>query len=114
MTVSIIHALLRWALGLFVPGTGRRRAESRPAAVPAPAHRPEAPRTAAPWPPTHRSPYGLDTPLDGSANAIVRPYLLEDERERAARQSRRRLALVLAADFGIDIDQHVVGAEAVA
>ncbi|MFK4543953.1 hypothetical protein RKD29_003549 [Streptomyces tendae] len=26
------------------------------------------------------------------------------------RQRHRRLALVLAADFGIDLDQHVVGA----
>ncbi|MGW1166380.1 hypothetical protein [Streptomyces sp. NPDC002550] len=64
-------------------------------------------------PPAHRSPYGLVTPLDGSANAVVRPYLHESEREQA-RQSRRRLALVLAADFGIDLDQHVIGAEAVA
>ncbi|MGV4981984.1 hypothetical protein [Streptomyces sp. NRAIS3] len=110
--MSIIHALLRWALGVFVPGTGRRRAESRSVALPAFVRRPEAPRTAAPWPPAHRSPYGLDMPLDGSANAVVRPYLLENERERA-RQSRRRLALVLAADFGIDLDRHVVGAEAV-
>jgi hypothetical protein len=109
MTVSIIHALLRRALGTFAPGTGRRRAEPRPAAAPAPVHRPEAPRTAAPWPPAHRSPYGLDTPLDGSANAVVRPYVVECERERA-QQSRRRLALVLAADFG----QHTVGAQAVA
>ncbi|MGW1912246.1 hypothetical protein ACWCQS_16380 [Streptomyces sp. NPDC002076] len=113
MTVSIIHALLRWALGVFVPGTGRRRTETRHAAVPVPAYRPRAARAAAPWPPAHRSPYGLDTPLDGSANAVVRPYLLESERE-SARQSRRRLALVLAADFGIDLDRHAVGAEAVA
>ncbi|WP_308186115.1 hypothetical protein [Streptomyces sp. MNU76] len=43
---------------------------------------------------------------------LVRPYLVADEREQA-RQSRRRLALVLAADFGIDLDRHVVGAEQV-
>ncbi|KUM93082.1 hypothetical protein AQI88_28600 [Streptomyces cellostaticus] len=93
--MSIIHACLRWVLGAFAPGTGRRPAGSRPGR-PDPVRRPEVSRTAAPWLPDHRSPYGLDTPLDGSANAIVRPYLRENERERA-RQSRR-LALVLAAD----------------
>ncbi|WP_342748849.1 hypothetical protein [Streptomyces phaeoluteigriseus] len=36
----------------------------------------------------------------------------EQERERErARQTRRRVALVLAADFGVDLDLHVVGAE---
>jgi hypothetical protein len=40
----------------------------------------------------------------------VRPYLVAAEHEQA-QQSRRRLALVLAADFGIDLDRHVVGAE---
>ncbi|SOD77195.1 hypothetical protein SAMN06272781_5065 [Streptomyces sp. 1222.2] len=44
---------------------------------------------------------------------MVRPYVVEAEREQH-RQSRRRLALVLAADFGIDLDAHVIGAEAVA
>ncbi|WP_246203588.1 hypothetical protein [Streptomyces tailanensis] len=46
---------------------------------------------------------------------MVRPYLVAVEREqdRQAQQERRRIALVLAADFGIDLDRHVVGAEAV-
>jgi hypothetical protein len=49
--------------------------------------------------------------LDGTASRLVRPYLdaYEQELERE-RQRHRRLALVLAADFGIDLDQHVVGA----
>jgi hypothetical protein len=34
------------------------------------------------------------------------------EREHA--QLRRRIALVLAADFGIDLDRHVLGAEGMA
>lgn len=34
---------------------------------------------------------------------MVRPYLLADE------QRRRRLTLVLAADFGVDLDNHLVG-----
>lgn len=111
--MSIIHACLRWVLGALTPGTGRRRADPAPPPHQPPYAGPRHPAPPAPWPPAHRSPYGLDTPLDGSANAVVRPYLLENERERA-RQSRRRLTLVLAADFGIDLDQHVVGAQAVA
>ncbi|MDX3248620.1 hypothetical protein PV408_44460, partial [Streptomyces sp. ME18-1-4] len=61
----------------------------------------------------HRSPYGLVTPLDGTDSLLVRPYLTAHDRE-AALQQRRRLALVLAADFGIDLDQHIVGAQGVA
>ncbi|OIJ92229.1 hypothetical protein BIV25_28440 [Streptomyces sp. MUSC 14] len=114
MTMSIIHAFLRWALGLLAPGTGCRRASTGPT-TPALAWRPETPRTTAPALPAHRSPYGLHTSLDGEATAMVRPYLLAVERERErAQQYRRRVALVLAADFGIGLDRHVVGAEAVA
>jgi hypothetical protein len=43
----------------------------------------------------------------------VRPYLAAHDRE-AALQQRRRLALVLAADFGIDLDGHLIGAQEVA
>ncbi|WP_216591819.1 hypothetical protein [Streptomyces brasiliscabiei] len=118
MTVSIIHALALWVLGVFAPGTGRRRAGTCPAWQ-APARMPEAPGAAEPWPPLRRSPYGREEPLPGEATAVVRPYVVLAERERAreherARQRRRRVAMVLAADFGIDLDQHVVGAEAVA
>lgn len=113
MTVSIVHAFLRWVLDVCVPGTGRRRAVSRTAA-PVTARGPEAPGTAtAPWHPAPRSPYGLDGPLDGTASHLVRPYVVAVERERG-RQSRRRLTLVLAADFGIGLDCHVAGAEAAA
>ncbi|WP_406148245.1 hypothetical protein [Streptomyces sp. NBC_01012] len=41
----------------------------------------------------------------------MRPYLLASDQEYA--QRRRRLALVLAADFGLDLDLHVVGAQGV-
>ncbi|MDV5148081.1 hypothetical protein R1T08_28920 [Streptomyces sp. SBC-4] len=55
--------------------------------------------------PAPRSPYGLDGPLNGDESALVRPYLLAyDQRQERARQRQRRLALVLAADFGIDLD----------
>ncbi|MFF5359300.1 hypothetical protein ACFY4I_07820 [Streptomyces scabiei] len=46
--------------------------------------------------PAPRSPYGLHGPLDGGATVMVRPYVIESEREQA-RQSRRRPVLELAA-----------------
>ncbi|MPY55313.1 hypothetical protein FPZ41_44975, partial [Streptomyces sp. K1PN6] len=60
-------------------------------------------------------PYGLPTPLDGTASALVRPYLTaHEEKEEAVLRQRRRLTLVLAADFRIDLDRHLIGAEKVA
>ncbi|MER6560803.1 hypothetical protein ABT300_24350 [Streptomyces sp. NPDC001027] len=116
MTVSIIPALLRWILGVCAPGTGRRRAGARSAA-PVLARVPAKTGPAAVRLPVLRSPYGLPEFLDGAATVPVRPYLLAAERahrqleRERARQSRRRVALVLAADFGIDLDRHVMGAE---
>lgn len=43
----------------------------------------------------------------------MRPYLTAHEQE-AVLQHHRRLALVLAADFGIDLDRHLIGAQEVA
>lgn len=74
---------------------------------------PPHPRTPLRPLPRHRSPYGLPTTLDGTASALVRPYLAALEQE-AALQQHRRLALVLAADFGIDLDRHLIGAQEVA
>jgi hypothetical protein len=107
--VSIIHALLRWFLDLLAPGTGKRRAASSPAPL---ARRTDgwyqSPAATACLPP-HRSPYSHHAPLDGHASALVRPYLAAHERQ-CAQQRRRRVALVLAADFGIDLDRNVIGA----
>ncbi|ANP48345.1 hypothetical protein J2Z21_009824 [Streptomyces griseochromogenes] len=91
--MSIIHAFLRWVLGVCAPATGRRRAAARP--TPVPVEWPEVPSTASPTLPAHRSPYGRDVPLDGRATVMVRPY-------------------VFAMDFGIDLDRHVIGAEGLA
>ncbi|GHH88305.1 hypothetical protein GCM10017771_33000 [Streptomyces capitiformicae] len=117
MTVGIIHAFLRWVLDVFKPGTGKRRADARPT-PPASGHTPERPCTAALRLPAHRSPYGLHPVLDGETAAMVRPYVITWEREFAAHeralQHRRRTALVLAAEFGVDLDQHLIGAGAVA
>ncbi len=77
--MSIIHALLRWALGVCAPGTGRRRAGARPV-VPVPARDPEVPAPVAVRLPAHRSPYGLPVLLDGASTAPVRPYVLAAER----------------------------------
>ncbi|WP_234444107.1 hypothetical protein [Streptomyces sp. NRRL S-1868] len=51
--------------------------------------------------------------LDGRSSRVVRPYLTALDYERTC-QRRRRLALVLAADFGVDLDRHLVGAQGVA
>ncbi|MBP5862821.1 hypothetical protein QBA57_21675 [Streptomyces scabiei] len=111
---DLIPRALQWLRLLFAPGTGKRRLTR---------HRPylclhitavrQDPHTPAPAPvpsglPRHRSPYGLHAPIDGSASALVRPYLVAHDEEAALRQYRR-LALVLAADFGVDLDQHLVG-----
>ncbi|WP_406494945.1 hypothetical protein OG936_13935 [Streptomyces sp. NBC_00846] len=99
--------LLRPILG---PCIGRHRASTPPREPhAAPVHRMDGPQHL----PDARSLYGLDHALDGRASALVRPYLVACGHERA-RQRRRRLALVLAADFGFDLDQHVVGAQGVA
>ncbi|MFG2939799.1 hypothetical protein [Streptomyces sp. NPDC048282] len=102
---DLIPRALHWLRLLFSPGTGKRR------------RRPPFPHVhltiEPPQLPGHRSPYGLVTLLDGAESVLVRPYLTAHERE-AALQQRRRLALVLAADFGIDLDQHVTGVPDVA
>lgn len=113
--MSIIHALLRWILGVFAPGTGRRRAATR-SAVPAPTRIPKRPGAVVVRLPALRSPYGLPELLDGASTATVRPYVLAAERacrEREcehARQTRRRVAPGLAADFRIAVDRHGTGA----
>lgn len=108
--MSIIHAFTRLVLDLFAPGTGRRRAGARPAG-PAGAARSPRPGPGAWRLPAPRSPYGLGGPLDGEETALVRPYLAAHEARH--RQAWRRVALALAADFGIDLDErdlHGLGA----
>ncbi|WP_411574065.1 hypothetical protein [Streptomyces fradiae] len=102
--MGIIHAFARALMGLFAPGTGTRRAGSGPVPVEAAG----APRTdpAAPRLPAHRSPYGREERFDDPAGPLVRPYLVQSEEN--ARRQRRRLALVLAADFGVDLDARVL------
>lgn len=109
MTDLIPRALHRLRLFL-APGTGKRRKANAPRL-----HRPFPVRPAASLP-RARSPYGLHTPLDVTGSPLVRPYLVAHERdvEETALQQRRRLALVLAADFGIDLDRHLIGAQKVA
>ncbi|NKY14158.1 hypothetical protein [Streptomyces somaliensis] len=105
--MSIIPTLVRLLLGLLAPGSGRRRAgTSRPTATPGLTDTPtrrEVPRAGLP---RLRSPYGSAEPLDGDASPLVRPYLLAHERRE--NQARRRLTLLLAADFGIDLDTRIL------
>ncbi|WP_369224518.1 hypothetical protein AB5J52_27335 [Streptomyces sp. R39] len=63
--------------------------------------------------PGRQSPYGLATLLDGADSVLVRPYLTVHE-QGAALQQRRRLAPGLATDFGINLDQQVIGEPEVA
>ncbi|MGR6970493.1 hypothetical protein ACU639_12925 [Streptomyces cynarae] len=105
---DLIRQLTEWLRLLFSPGTGKRRGTNFRPCLPVQAI---AERTSIPLP-RPRSPYGLDTPLDGAGSLLVRPYLLADEQE-AALQRRRRLALVLAADFGIALDRHLIGGQKV-
>ncbi|MFG2565085.1 hypothetical protein ACGFR6_06545 [Streptomyces sp. NPDC048567] len=123
MTVGIIHALLRLLLELLVPGSaGRRRAGARAEALHSAQGADEAVRTGAPAgrraperATRPRSPYGLGERLAGEDTALIRPYLLAYERqEERARQRLRRLSLVMAADFGIDLDARDVHAMGVA
>ncbi|MEV0638460.1 hypothetical protein AB0I77_26670 [Streptomyces sp. NPDC050619] len=104
---NLIRRTARWLGLLLAPGTGTHRAGGPFT------HRPDKPHPTAVSLPLHRSPYGLPTDLDGTDSALVRPYLTAHDRE-AALQQHRRLALVLAADFGIDLDRHLIGAEEVA
>ncbi|MEV2195072.1 hypothetical protein AB0I02_29465 [Streptomyces phaeochromogenes] len=113
---DLIRRTLEWLRLLVCPGTGKRRRTRHRAylCIHFTAVRPPAP----PAPlltrlPRHRSPYGLVAPLDGADSALVRPYLAAHDQE-AALQQRRRLALVLAADLGIDLDRHLIGAQEVA
>ncbi|MFF7770750.1 hypothetical protein ACFZC7_30105 [Streptomyces massasporeus] len=113
---DLIPRTLQWLRLLFAPGAGkRRRSHPRRHLFPH-VHLTLVSCPSAPEPPQlprHRSPYGLHSPLDGAASSLVRPYLAAHEQETALQQ-RRRLALVLAADFGIDLDQHLIGAREVA
>ncbi|WP_328426353.1 hypothetical protein [Streptomyces sp. NBC_00443] len=81
---DLIHHLAAWVALLLKPPRAHRR-PTRPLypALVAP------PRPPVPPLPAHRSPYGLDTPLDATATRSVRPYLTAHEQ----RQRRRELAL---------------------
>ncbi|MFH8464890.1 hypothetical protein [Streptomyces sp. NPDC017991] len=84
--LDLIRRTLHWMRLLFCPGTGRRR------------------RT------RHRARLCLHIT---AVRHPVHPRLADRDPE-ATLQQRRRLALVLAADLGIDLDSHLVGAREVA
>ena len=82
---DLIRHLITWAALLLKPRSSQHHPTRPPLTAPLTPPRPTA---AAPLPP-HRSPYGLDTPLDATATRPVRPYLAAHEQ----RQRRRELAL---------------------
>ncbi|MCH0540750.1 hypothetical protein I3F58_14465 [Streptomyces sp. MUM 203J] len=113
-----ICRIAEWLRLVFAPGSGRRRAGARPTTA-APTAQPQSPRTSygrvaqfGPgwgWTARPRPPYGLRGTFDGDTLVLVRPYLVaHEERQERARQRRRCLALVMAADFGIDLDRRVL------
>ncbi|MGC9439012.1 hypothetical protein [Streptomyces sp. WG5] len=67
-----IGRLVTWVSLLLSPRGTHRRTSPRPGACPAP-HRPAA-ADVVPLP-SHRSPYGLPSVLDGAETAAVRPYV---------------------------------------
>ncbi|MEV4936778.1 hypothetical protein [Streptomyces zaomyceticus] len=101
---DLIRRLASWLSLFFAPLPYR----------PDPPAHPAASTLQPPSPLPHlRSPYGREPhTIDADASPLVRPYLAAHEQESA--RQRRRLALVLAADFGIDLDRHVVGMPGVA
>jgi hypothetical protein len=87
-----VATLLRWILEFVFHPTGRHRATGQ---TPVLQERPPLPRRAR-----------FET-FDGSAVALVRPYLIAHEQQREAhRQRERRRALVLAT-MGIDYPAEV-------
>jgi hypothetical protein len=81
---DLISRLIAW-VGLMATPPGRHRlAPSTPSYA--------VPTCPAPAPlPAHRSPYGLDTRIDGSSTVAVRPYLVVHE-QRQRRHERAWLA----------------------
>ncbi|GGY94872.1 hypothetical protein [Streptomyces poonensis] len=85
---DLIGRLTAWVSLLLYPRGAHRRTPhhyTHPTAPPVP--------TATPLP-LHRSPYGLDTPLDGAAHNPVRPYLLAHE-QRTPTPYRMHLAMAM-------------------
>ncbi|PNG18300.1 hypothetical protein C1J00_31825 [Streptomyces cahuitamycinicus] len=74
--LDLIRSLLVW-VGLLASPSRRRRATAHPPGTMPPAPFPE-------WGPlpAHRSPYGLNTLLDGTSTVTVRPYLAAHEQRR--------------------------------
>ncbi|MEU3732851.1 hypothetical protein AB0E81_26085 [Streptomyces sp. NPDC033538] len=116
---DLIRRITHWLVLLLGPGPGVHRAGAPRHRAPRPIHRiPQSPAPARGLP-LHHSPYCRHLPLDGTASRLVRPYLTahehqhrheQEQEQEQNRQRHRRLALVLAADFGVDLDQHLVGA----
>ncbi|WP_330291348.1 hypothetical protein [Streptomyces sp. NBC_00576] len=122
----LLVPLVLWGLTRLFPPTGtRRKAPTAVRTVVTGKNTENHAHLAARVPAQHRSPYSTDhAPLDGAASRLSRPYLPTvvdmmsgvavvpcaarvrpylTARERVARWSRRT-ALVLASDFGVDLD----------
>jgi len=114
----LVMTLVLWGLTrLFPPSGTRRKVSTAIRTVVTCENMNDHARLVARVPARRRSPYSVDrAPLDGYASRMSRPYLPagvdvaptmplspRTAREKAA-QFGRRTALVLAADFGVDLD----------
>lgn len=97
----IIHRLVRWWREITKPGVGAHRAGQMPP-VPAVTLPRPAPALCLSPRPRLGSPYGLDKPLDGDAQRLVRPYVVAHERRQ------RRRVLYTAVALGVELDSRII------
>ncbi|MFE1025514.1 hypothetical protein ACFW5I_13230 [Streptomyces sp. NPDC058818] len=71
---DLIDRLIAWVSELLNPRGAHRYRTGNPRPVRTTPHHPAA--AGVPPLPSHRSPYGLPSALDGTETAAVRPYLL--------------------------------------
>ncbi|WP_320780064.1 hypothetical protein [Streptomyces sp. CRN 30] len=82
---DLVGRLTAWVTLFLNPRGAHRRVQYRYV-------RPSAPFVPPEPLPTHRSPYGRDTPLDATATNPVRPYLLAHE-QRSSTPYRMHLTM---------------------
>ncbi|MGW3725817.1 hypothetical protein [Streptomyces sp. NPDC000851] len=101
--INYMEHMARW-LRRVATASGGHRADRRsvvrfPSLLPY--GRPVPPRPTPTPAPTVRRWY---TPIDGTATALVRPYLAAHEREEEARIQRLRRDILWCATYGVDLD----------
>jgi hypothetical protein len=84
-----MRTVVEWLLGLLLPASGTRRADTARTVPPEPSHPlPDRPRPL--------------VVIDGHATPLVRPYLVQHERKRERQAQRERRTALVLATAGID------------